>query len=330
MDLFKKTVHHVWVNFKYYLFRSVSWAAAHTPRRFTYRFGLLVGDYIYLTWKRHSANAVSNMRRVLGPEASWQTVKHMARRSFRNYAITMVDFLRFPYLDQEDVTGSVPTREGIHHLFEARDKGKGLLVISAHIGNWDIAASLFMTYGLPLSAVSETHEPQKMDDLVNGTREKAGMKIIKIETNSLRQIFTALKKNETVTILLDKPETRETGVPVQFFGETAYLPGGPAAIALKTRAAVLMGYCIRRPGNRTFEGIVTAPIEYEHLLNGDKEHDIQVITQAMATLMEEQIRRFPDQWYMFREMWPRTEAHNAEVKQKRFWGGKRHAELANG
>lgn len=330
MSILAKPLHHVWVNFKYYLFRSVSWLAAHTPRSISYRFGSLVGDWIYLTWKRHSANAVSNMRRVLGPEASWQTVKRMARQSFRNYAITIVDFLRFPYMDQEDVTKSVPVREGIPHLFAAKDKGKGLLVVTAHMGNWDIAGALFVSYGLPLSAVSETHEPKKMDDLVNGTREKAGMKIIRIETNSLRNIFTALKHNETVTILLDKPETAETGVPVQFFGETAYLPGGPAAIALKTGASVLMGYCIRRPGNKTFEGIVTAPLDYDHLLNGDKEHDIQVITQAMATLMEEQIRRTPDQWYMFREMWPRTEAHNAEVKQKRFWGGERNAELANG
>ena len=64
-------------------------------------------------------------------------------------------------------------------------------------------------YDLPLNAVSETHEPKKMDDLVNGTREKAGMKIIRLDVHSLRQIFTALKKNEIVTILFDKPEPEQ-------------------------------------------------------------------------------------------------------------------------
>ena len=321
MDILKKSVHHVWVNFKYYLFRSVSWLSAHLPRRFTYLVGNLVGDFIYFTWKRHSANAVSNMRRVLGPDASWQTVKRAARQSFRNYALTIVDFLRYPYLDKLDVEKAVPIREGIYRLFEARERGKGVLMITGHIGNWDMAGSVFLSYDLPLNAVSETHEPPKMDALVNGTREKAGIKIIRLETSSLRQIFTALKHNEGVTILFDKPEDPSQGIPVQFFGETAYVPAGPAAIALKTRATVLVGYCVRRPGRRTFAGIVEPPIEYEHLLTGDKDRDIQAITQAIVSNMEDVIRRYPDQWYMFREMWPRTGAHDAEVKQKRFWGG---------
>jgi lauroyl/myristoyl acyltransferase len=331
MDFLKKPIRPLWVNFKYYLFRGVSWLSARIPRYISYTVGNLVGDFIYFTWKRHSANAVSNMRRVLGPEASWQTVKRAARQSFRNYALTIVDFLRFPHLDKLDVSKAVPIREGIHHLFQAREQGKGVLVITGHIGNWDMAGAVFLSYGLPLSAISETHEPQKMDDLVNGTREKAGMRIIRLDTSSLRQIFTALKHNEAVTILFDKPEDPSEGVPVQFFGETAYVPGGPGAIALKTRAAIVVGYCVRRPGKRTFTGIVEPPIEYEHLLTGDKERDIQIITQAIVSKMEEVIRKYPDQWYMFREMWPRTESHDAEVKQKRFWGGKRgvDAELVN-
>ncbi len=329
MSFLQEAVHTVWVNFKYYLFRSVSWVSAHTPRRITYRVGNWIGDLIYLTWKRHSANAVSNMRRVLGPDASWQTVKHTARRSFRNYAMTIVDFLRFPHLDPHDVSKAVPIREGVNHLFEARERGKGVLVITGHIGNWDLAGGLFVSYGIPLNAVSETHEPKKMDDLVNGTREKVGMKIIRLETNSLRQIFTALKHNEAVTILFDRPEDPSEGVPVHFFGETAYLPAGPAAIALKTGASVVIGYCVRRPGNKTFMGVVEPPIEYQSLLTGDKQHDIQAITQAIVTQMEGVIRKYPDQWYMFREMWPRTESHDAEVRQKRFWGGKRKVEMAS-
>src|SRR5207244_3683928 len=132
---------------------------------------------------------------------------------------------------------------------------------------------------------------------------------------------TALKKNEAVTILFDKPEP-DQGVPVQFFGETAYVPAGPGAIALKTRAAVVVGYCVRMPGDKTFYGAVNPPLEYESLLTGNKDEDIRIITQQMVSEMEKVIRRYPDQWYMFREMWPRTEEHDAEIRQKRFWGGK--------
>lgn len=324
---FKTAAKRLWVGFKYYLYWGTSWAAGKLPVRFSYAVATLIGDYIYFTWKRHSANAVSNMRRVLGPTASWQTVKRYARNAFRNYAKTSVDFLRFPHIDPQDVSNIVPLRYGMERLEEAHNLGRGTIVISGHLGNWDLAGVVMLSYGRPLYAVSETHEPQKMDDIINGTRERAGMKIIRLETNSLRQIFTAIKQNEAVTILFDKPESEKDGVPVQFFGETAYLPAGPAAIALKTRASIIIGYCVRQPDDTTFYGAVEPLLEYESLLTGDKERDIQIITQQIVNTMEHVIRRHPDQWYMFREMWPRTEEHNAEVRQKRFWGGKQQTQV---
>ncbi len=323
MSFPKTAAKHLWVGFKYYFYRGTSWLAAQLPVRFSYAVASFIGDLVYLTWKRHAANEVSNMRRVLGPSAPWQAVKRMSRNSFRNYCKTLVDFLRFPYLNSHDITKAVPIRYGMEHLHEAHRLGHGTLIVSGHFGNWDMAAAVMLSYGLLLNAVSETHEPKKMDDLVNGTREKAGMKIIRLETNSLRQIFTALKKNEAVTILFDKPEP-DQGVPVQFFGETAYVPAGPAAIALKTKASIIIGYCVRMPGDKTFYGSVEPILEYKALLTGDKEKDIQIITQQIVSTMERIIRRHPDQWYMFREMWPRTEEHNAEVRQKRFWGGKHY------
>jgi len=321
MSFLNKAASNLWVEFKYYLYKYMSWVASKLPLRVSYAIATLIGDFVYYTWKRHSANAVSNMRRVLGPTASWQAVKRQTRSSFRNYCKTLIDFLRVPYLDRHYVHKAVPIRYGMHHLFEAQEMGHGTLIVSGHVGNWDMAASVMLGYGLPLSAVSESYEPKKMDDLVNGTRAKAGVNIIRLETNSLRQIFTALKKNEAVTILFDKPEPNE-GVPVRFFGETAYVPAGPAAIALKTKAAVMIGCCLRMPGDKTFYGLVEPPIQYESLLTGNKEEDIKIITQQIVNEMERVIRRHPDQWYMFRQMWPRTDEHDAEIKQKRFWGGK--------
>jgi lauroyl/myristoyl acyltransferase len=328
MSFFQKAIKRVWVETKFGIFRGTSWASSKLPLRFNYAVASLVGDFIYLTWKRHSANAVSNMRRVLGPDVPWQVVKHTTRRAFHNYAKTIADFLRFPHMTQKEIEDSIVKREGINYLHEAH-KGKGVLVISGHIGNWDMAAATMVGFGITLNAVSETHEPKKMDDLVNGTRERAGMKIIRLDTSSLKQMFTALKRNEAVTILFDKPEP-ENGVPVQFFGETAYVPAGPAAIALKTGASIIAGYCVRRKDDKTFLGVVEPPIEYQDLLTGDKVRDIQIITQEIVSTMERVIRRYPDQWYMFREMWPRTEMHDAEVRQKRFWGGRNHVEMVKG
>ena len=319
MNPLKKATHHIWTGIRYWSYKTLSFLSGIVPLRFAYWVGACVGDFGYLIWKRHSANAVSNMRRVMGDAADWRVVKETTRDAFRNYGKTMVDFVRFPHLDENDIRNAIAAQYGWEHLDKALSKGKGVIVITGHIGNWDLAGALMGSHGLPLYAVADTFEPKKMDELINGTREKYGTRIIKLETGSLKQIFGALRRNEIVMLLFDRPQPNE-GVPVQFFGETAWIPAGPAAIALKTRAALIVGYCARRRGDKTFHGEFGQPIEYEHLLTGNKEQDIQIITQEIVSRMEQVIRRYPDQWYMFRQMWPRTDLHNAEIRRRNLRG----------
>ncbi|HEX8221102.1 MAG TPA: hypothetical protein VF914_18060, partial [Chloroflexia bacterium] len=85
-------------------------------------------------------------------------------------------------------------------------------------------------------------------------------------------------------------------------------------------AALVVGWALRDPGDRTFSGTFEAPIDYKRLLTGDKEADIRRVTQEIVNHFEVVIREHPDQWYMFREMWPRTARHNAEIKKRRLYG----------
>lgn len=327
MDFVKRALNYVWQGIRYRTYRVFSYLSYRVPLRIGYWIGALVGDFIYLTWKRHAANAVSNTRRVMGKQASWQLVKETARDSFRNYAKTLVDFLRFPHLSFSELDDAIATKNGMEHLESALSGGKGVVVVSGHIGNWDHAGALLGHYGFPLNAVADRFEPKRMDDLINGSREKHGLKIISLEAGSLKQIFTALKRNEIVLLLFDRPQPEE-GVPVQFFGETAYLPAGPAAIAIKTGAALVVGWALRDPGDRTFSGTFEQPIDYKPLLTGDKEADIRRVTQEIVNHFEAIIREHPDQWYMFREMWPRTARHNAEIKKRRLYGRRSLRRLA--
>jgi KDO2-lipid IV(A) lauroyltransferase len=320
MNLMQRALNHVWQGIRYQGYRFFSYLSYRVPLRFAYWVGALVGDFIYLTWKRHAANAVSNMRRVMGKDADWRVVKEKARHSFRNYAMTLVDFLRFPHMSYKEIDRVVVASKAIEHLEEARSPGKGLIIVTAHIGNWDLAGALTGHLGLPMHAVADRFEPQRMDDLINGARKKHGINVLSLETGSLKQMFTALKRNEIVLLMFDRPEEPEDGVQVEFFGETAYLPPGPAAIAIRTGAALALGYALRDPGGRTFTGYFEDPIEYKHLLTGDKEADIQRVTQEIVNRFEPVIRRHPEQWYMFREMWPRTARHNAEIKKRRLYG----------
>jgi lauroyl/myristoyl acyltransferase len=327
----KKLIHTAWTEFRYGMFLLGSFLADRLPTRTVYWIGARVGGIVYLILKRHSADAVSNMRRVLGPDASWQQVKMAALQSFRNYGRLAVDFIRYPHLSDEDIYRVAGIPQGMENIDRALEKGKGLVVITGHFGNWDIAGASLARLGYKLNAVADTFEPEKMDKLINGTRRKGGINIIPVESpHTLKECFMALRRNELVFLLFDEPQDPATGVPVDFFGERTYIPGGPAALAIKTGAAVMIGYGYRNPDRSTFASVAEPEIEYKHLLTGEKERDIRILSQEIVHRMEAAIRKYPEQWYMFREMWPRTPEHDAEVKRRRFWGGKRDMSVARG
>jgi KDO2-lipid IV(A) lauroyltransferase len=319
----KRLLHHTWTEFRYRMYLTGSFLTDKLPMRVNYAIATVIVDWVYFFMKRHAANTVSNMRRVLGEQADWQTVKRVARDSFRNYVKLAIDFLRVPHMTDRDIYRAAGIPSGLENIDGALAKGKGIVIITAHFGNWDLAGASLARLGYRLNAVADTFEPEKMDRLINGTRRKSGLNVIPVESpSSLKELFMALRRNEIVFLLIDEPQ-EEGGVPVSFFGETVNVPGGPAALALKTGAAVMTGYGYRNPGGTTFHSVAEHEIDYKPLLTGNKERDIQIITQEIVHRVEQVIRKHPDQWYMFREMWPRTAEHDAEVRKRRFWGGRR-------
>src|SRR6476620_6291462 len=159
MDLLSNAWSHIWTGIRYWSFKTLSFLSAHLPLRFGYMVGSLIGDIGYFFFKRHSANAVSNMRRVMGESADWRVVKETARDSFRNYFKTLVDFARFPHLTLTQINSAISTQQGWDVLEEGLARGKGVLALSGHIGNWDMAGALFSSRGVPVYAVADKFEP---------------------------------------------------------------------------------------------------------------------------------------------------------------------------
>ena len=297
---------------KFWGFCAASWLSGHLPVRLTYWIGARIGDVIYLFWHEHSGNAVSNMLRVLGPDARPGAIKHAARKSFHNYIQVLLDFIRMPHMNLHAIEAEVQG-QGWEHLQGALARGKGAIIVASHSGNWDYAAAILGRYQLQATAIADPFRPKRLDDFVIAQRRRMGIHTYPAEPGSVRQLLAALKRNELVILHVDRPVPGE-GVEVQFFGESAWVPSGPATIALKTGAAIVPGYFIRDPQNRHgFVGEFSAPLAVETLLTGDKERDIQRITQEIMTYMEGVIRRHPTQWYMFRRMWPRI-----DLRERRF------------
>jgi KDO2-lipid IV(A) lauroyltransferase len=297
---------------KYWGFCAASWVTGHLPIRLSYWIGARIGDIIYLFWHEHSGNAVSNMLRVLGPDARPAAIKRAARQSFHNYIQVLIDFIRIPHMNIHAIEAEVQG-QGWEHLEAARARGKGVIVVASHSGNWDYAGAMLGKYQFQATAIADPFQPKRLDEFVITQRQRMGIHTYPAEAGSVRQLLMALKRNELVILHVDRPVPGE-GVEVQFFGESAWVPSGPATIALKTGAAIVPGYFIRDPNNRHgFVGAFSAPIDYQAFLTGDKERDIQRISQEIMAYMEDVIREHPTQWYMFRRMWPRI-----DLRERRF------------
>jgi KDO2-lipid IV(A) lauroyltransferase len=146
----------------------------------------------------------------------------------------------------------------------------------------------------------ETLKPARWNERVQRTRIAAGVKAIPIE-NGVRDMLAALRNREGLAVLVDRPVT-EDGVPVTFFGRGTRVPAGAATLALRTGSPVVPAALVRNPHGVGYVVHIGAPIV------GEKGDDASMVMQRIMTWLEGIIRRYPDQWFMFRQMWPSTDA----------------------
>ncbi len=249
--------------------------------------------------------AASNMQQILGPAADPAEVKRLTRAAFVNYAKYMVDLVRLPSVDPRELFEDVKI-VGWERVEAAAAAGHGLIFATGHIGSWDFAGAAVVARGMPINVLVETLKPARWNERVQRIREHTGMSAIPIESG-VRDMLAALRRKEALAILVDRPLASE-GVPVTFFGKETRVPGGAATLALRTGAPVVPA-ALLRDGNGGYVAHIGDPIETHG--GGRSAEDIQALTQRIMSWLEELIRAHPDQWYMFRHMWP-TVAEGAQ------------------
>ena len=243
-----------------------------------------------------------NYEHVL-PEATDEERRRIARESLANYLRYMVEFAASVNLSPAERLAVGVETPGFEGVDRGMERGNGVLVAPMHFGNWDLAATLAAARGYSLTVVGETFGNPRLDDLVVSGREALGVRLVKMEKVG-PSIVRSLRRNEMVATLIDRP-LREGGVRVRFFGEEVEVPAGPARLALRTGAAVGAAAFPRRGPGR-IDVLTNFDLDFEP--TGDNWQDVQALTQAIMTAHEAYIRKYPEQWYMFREFW---EAHTS-------------------
>jgi phosphatidylinositol dimannoside acyltransferase len=282
----------------FFLWRLATALGRAVPRRVSDRAALCVADVMFLCWREKRANTIDNMAHVL-PNADAKAVRRVARDSFRNYAKYLIDFIRTPTMAAAELAGAIEFSDW-ERLDDVFREGRGLIVAGMHFGSWDMGGALFGRHGYILNVIVDTFGHSKLNDMVVGSRLASGMRVIPMERAGVA-VIRALRRNEALVILLDRPQAAN-GVSVRFFDGATVMPAGAARLALRTGARVVPAAVVRMGhGAGGLQALLDLDFHFEAC--GNDETDIRSLMEALLSWHEGVIREFPDQWYMFRRVW---------------------------
>jgi Kdo2-lipid IVA lauroyltransferase/acyltransferase len=254
---------------------------------------------IYLLLGRLRRVGERNLELALPEVTPKRKRAELLRGVYRNLGWQLVEFCRMPRYTAKSVQGWIRT-EGLEHYLGARDRGKGVLVLTGHLGAWELSSFYHSLMGYPMGMVIRRLDNRLLDEFVNGIRCMHGNSVLH-KDDFARGLMTAMRKGETVGILMDTNMTPPQGVFARFFGIEACTASGLAHVALKTGAAVLPGFMLWEPQEKRYVLHFGPPLEFAR--TGRTKEDVLAATQQCNDVLESWIRRYSDQWLWIHRRW---------------------------
>lgn len=226
-----------------------------------------------------------------------ERIIRLARQTFENFAVHIIDFMRLANV-QSDIRSGLIRFTHFERFHEALARERGLISVTAHLGNWEMGAALTAQQGVPLSSVALGQGDRRIDDFFTRLRASGGMHMIP-SGHAARHFFQALKKNEMVAFVADR-DVNGTGYPIAFFGREIRIPRGPAEIAARSGAPIVPAFCVQETDGR-FMLHVEKPIA----VDGDTpiQKKVDTINKCMVQVIEKYVARYPSQWFAFYQVW---------------------------
>jgi KDO2-lipid IV(A) lauroyltransferase len=265
-------------------------AGRWVPLPVLYGIADLLAAVSYLSCPARVRTLCANLARLL-PDATDAARRRLARRIFRNYARYLVDYGRFRWMPREGFEAAIAGLEGGQHLHTAFAMERGVILVTGHVGNWELGGAFFGRRGVKVHVVTLPDGSREIDAIRQGYRGYHAVNTIVLDGSPFAtlEMMAALKRGDMVAMLVDR-WGRADGVPAAFLGGTHYLPRGPFALGLATGAPILPAFVVRDGG--TYRGIVEPPIVVER-------DDFAPYAARVGEALERVIRRWPDQWYNF-------------------------------
>jgi len=285
--------------FVYLIARAAAFLLMLLPRPVALASAKAAGSLAFQLVSRQREKALKSLRLAFGKEKSEAEVREIARGVFQNFSQTAVEILRLPGLSREKLAKLVDLGDAVKVYEALLAEGKGLIAITAHIGNWELLAGAFGLMGFRGAVIARKIYYEPYNNWIVGLRKSIGVPTIYREGAS-REILKVLGRGEIIGMLPDQDIDSLRGVFVDFFGRPAYTPVAPVRLALQFGTPILPNFLIRQKDGR-YKVILGEVIRTSH---GDRsEEAVTLATAKWMRSFEEVIRQYPDQWGWMHDRW---------------------------
>jgi KDO2-lipid IV(A) lauroyltransferase len=271
---------------------------ATMPRRANWKIAEILGRLWFLVDSKHRHIAMGNLERAWGDELDAREREIICRKNLQHLARVVLEMPYLRKLTSVNIDDFV-TFAGLEHFHAALAKGRGLLILVSHFGNWEMMALAFSLRYRPVHLVARPLDNSVLDRLINGIRSRGGNRII-VKKGSVSAILRLLRGGEPVALLMDQNVDWYDGVFVPFFRDIACTNKALTVLALRTDAPVLPAYNVRQPDGRY--RVVFEP-EIPVVRTGDTTRDTEENTARFNLVIESYIRRYPEQWFWVHQRW---------------------------
>ncbi len=267
------------------------------PRPLAERLARVLGHIWFVADKRHRLVAIENLTHVFGQANSVREIRRQAKKVFQNLAMILFEIGWSLHFRKKDFYKYF-TIVGFENVRMALAKGKGVLALTAHIGNWELLMLAAGVLGIPMSAVYRPFDFKPLDRFFSQVRARYGAKLYP-KSRAMRKILRSMQDNELVGFLLDQNTHVHAGVFVDFFGKPACTHKGMAELALRMGAPVISAFLVREKNGFRVEFGPEIPL----IRTGDKDMDVIQNTSQYSKTIESMILRYPDQWFWVHRRW---------------------------
>lgn len=276
----------------YYFFLLGRFLASILGRNACYALAKILALLQFYISKKDRETVIYNLSPLVDDK---EHLRKYAKEVFVNFAYYLVDFFRFSKLDADFIKKYVKIT-GLENVNQSFSKNKGLIAVTAHLGNYELAAAVTSLLGYPVHAIALPHKDKRLNEFFNRQREISGIKVIAANV-AIKRCFSLLKEGKLVAFLGDR-DFFGGGLEVSMFSRNAILPRGPAFFAVKTGADIIPAFFIRE--NKKFYRLI---FEKPICVGEDGLNTEEDIIFRYVGVLSQYLKQYPGQWYMLAKYW---------------------------